>query len=187
MRVPLDGVAVDSSQVRLQCFKMPGGFAVERLQELFDRWYFKPLETLRSISKGDGGFIALAISCFLCERYATAILKESGQKGGETNIVRQFMRDFGTDQDTAQAFWKVMRHGLLHQGMPLQQEHGEPTLPRWHFSGRFSRPVELFSHSGGQVLRVQPWLVVDRVVQLCQENLVLFAGNDSFPWADIVQ
>jgi len=161
---------------------------MERLYELFDRWYVKPLETLSAVPNGDGAFIALATSCFLYERYATAVLKESGEKGSQTNILRQLMQDFNIDQETSQAFWRVMRHGLLHQGMPLQQEHGEPTLPRWHFSGRFTCPVELLvSHSGNQVLRVQPWLVANKVIQLCREDLVLFAGNDSFPWGDIVQ
>jgi len=159
--------------------------AHQHLAELFNRWYVKPLEALKSLPHGDGGFVALATVCFLYERYAKAVLTQAGQRADEDGVVRRFAQDFGTNLETAQVFWKVMRNGLLHQGMPMQRERGRQTLPRWVLSGRFHLPAQLVSQDGRHHLLVQPWLIVDMVVDLCQASLPLFAQNDSFPWADI--
>ena len=154
---------------------------------LFDRWYIQPLRVLNSLPRGDGGFIALATSCFLYERYATAVIKSSPANRRATTEAKidQFMQDFGVDKETATAFWNVIRDGLLHAAMPMQQEHGQQTLPAWAFRHNFPLPVELTEYDGKPILKVQPWLVMEKVISLWQNNLPLLEQNDSFPWAGI--
>lgn len=156
-------------------------------EELFEKWYVTPLKVLESIPDGDGGFVALATSCFLYERYTAAVIKSSP---GQTKLdrdtkTRQFMIDFEVDEDTAKAFWNVIRNGLLHGAMPKQREHGKQTLPYWAFRHDFAKPVELIEHSGKRILKIQPWLVMDKVLSLWQGNLGLLDQNDSLPWANV--
>lgn len=148
---------------------------------LFEKWYVTPLKVLQSIPDGDGGFVALATSCFLYERYATAVIKSSPHQ----TKIRQFMIDFEVDEDTAKAFWNVIRDGLLHGGMPKQLEHGKRTFPYWAFRHDFAKPVELIEHGGKRILKIQPWLVMDKVLSLWQRNLDLLDQNESFPWANV--
>jgi len=89
---------------------------------LFEKWYATPLRTLQSIPSGDGGFVALATSCFLHERYATSVIRNSPNptRVDRDAKFRQFMTDFEVDEDTAEAFWDVIRDGLL-QGVERRQ------------------------------------------------------------------
>ena len=155
---------------------------MEDPKDLFKRWYVQPLEKLKSISNGDGAFIALSTSCFLYERYAVAVIKQSGEKAEPEKKVKQLMTDFNIDKETAQSFWNVMRNGLLHQGMPTQKKN----LPRWRFNAEFIQPIALSKNKGLYELQVQPWLFMDRVVKLWQDNLHLLEQSNSFPWANIV-
>ena len=65
----------------------------------FKRWLAQPLEVLKELPDGDGGFIALATSCFLYERYATATIKAAGGKA-DISIVRyiQLATDYQKDR-----------------------------------------------------------------------------------------
>jgi len=71
---------------------------------LFERWYVRPLEELKKIPNGDGGFIALAISCCLYERYATAVLMDLCRRATKPNKLKQFQSDFAIDHRTAEVF-----------------------------------------------------------------------------------
>ena len=160
---------------------------MQKSEVLFNRWYVQPLRVLESIPDGDGGFIALATSCFLYERYVTAVIKSSpGNKRATKDAkISQFAKDFGVDKQTAEYFWQVIRDGLLHEAMPNQRKYGKQTLPTWAFRHDFPRPIELFEYKGQLVLKIQPWLFMKRVILLWQENLDLLEENDSFPWGSI--
>jgi hypothetical protein len=161
---------------------------MEKPEVLFEKWYVTPLRMLQALPCGDGGFVALATTCFLYERYVTAVIKSLPHKSKSDKDARitQFIIDFGVDEETARAFWDVIRDGLLHEGMPKQLEHGKKDLPQWAFRHDFSQPVELVKYDGKQVLKVQPWLVMEKVILLWQQNLGLVDKNDSFPWANVV-
>jgi len=160
---------------------------MEKPEALFDTWYVRPLRMLQSLPNGSGGFVALATSCFLYERYATAVIENSpnARKATRNAKINQFMNDFDVDEETAGAFWDVIRNGLLHGAMPKQRGHGKWPLPDWAFRHDFPKPVELFEHSGKLTLKVQPWMVMEKVISLWQENLDLLEQNDSFPWGNI--
>ena len=122
---------------------------------------------------------------FLYERYAVAIIKANGKgKADRIGKIKQFESDFGVDNETARAFWDVMRDGLLHSGMPKQAQ-SRPKLPSWAFRHDFPRPVKLAVEQGQKVLKVQPWLFMNKVLSFWSENLGLLDRSDSFPWGNI--
>lgn len=149
----------------------------EKAEKYFESWYIKPLSILESIPYGDGAFIALATSCFLYERYADAV---------QNSVTNQLMIDFGIDQETAIIFWNVMRNGILHTGMPKQKDRSK-SLPHWRFQHEFIQPIKLHKVNNlSAELQVQPWLFMNKVIDLWQKNLRLLDDNNSFPWAKII-
>lgn len=155
-------------------------------EESFNHWFVVPMQYLRSIPDNDGSFVALAISLFLYERYATIKLKQRGIKATEKNIPKQVVIDFNTDKDTAAAFWNVMRNGILHQGMPKQSEQGKKVFPDWIFHhNEVDHSIEIIEINGKKFLSVQPWMVINKVIALWIENLHLLDENQSFPWAQV--
>ncbi len=152
----------------------------------FQKWYAIPLAKLSELPNGDGGFVALATSSFLYERYAVAVIKATGKKADRDAKIRQLAADFQIDLPVAQAFWDVIRDGMLHQGMPKVSEHGQTNLPKWVFHNDFPLPIQMGKANGDDALLIQPWLFTQRVVQLWQENLSLIEKNGSFPWANVI-
>ena len=158
---------------------------MDKSQELFDRWFVSPLGQLESIPNGDGGFIALATCCFLYERYAIAIIKKSGKKANKPSLIRQFADDFGTNEETAKAFWAVVRDGILHQGLPKQSQHGMKNLPGYILHYSFTVPVELGDWRVEPALKIQPWRFMHKVIELWQDNIELLVASKSFPFPRI--
>ncbi|MCX6996822.1 MAG: hypothetical protein NTV49_06995 [Kiritimatiellaeota bacterium] len=132
---------------------------------LFKRWYVIPLKWLEQIPNGDGAMLALATSCYLYERYATAELQASGKKTSEDRIVAQLATDLNVEERTAGAFWDVVRNGFLHQGMPKLRDRRKGELPAWELNGAFAVPIRLVTTTPPR-LQIQPWLFRDRVLNL---------------------
>ena len=155
----------------------------------FERWFVQPLRQLENIPNGDGAFIALASSCFLYERYIRAKAAHTlGLKPDERFIPerpKQIAVDFQVDEDTARAFWDVMRNGLLHFAMPKHLK-GTKKSPRWHFHHDYTQSIQLNQWADGKwYLEIQPWKVVDRVLVICAQNINLITETQGFPWAII--
>jgi hypothetical protein len=149
----------------------------------FRIWYVEPLRVLEKIPTGQGGFIALATACFLYERYAVAVLNSQGKKADRLGKVRQLADDFDVDNATAKTFWDVIRDGLLHQGMPMQQKQGK-LLPRYAL--HYLYPVMALENIQGELwLKVQPWKFMNKVLKLWDSNFELIRTSGSFPWANI--
>lgn len=158
---------------------------MEDAHALFRRWYVQPLRHLEEIPHGDGAFIALAVSCALYERYATTLIIGSGLKAVRQAKIHQFMKDFQTDERTADVFWNVIRDGLAHQAMPLQNTR-QNKQPTWRFHHSYPKPVELSVVNGKDILKVQPWHFMNKVLALWEQRSELLAENASFPWGNIV-
>jgi len=148
--------------------------------ESFKIWYIEPLRKLEEMPSGQGGFIALATSCFLFERYAVAILNSQGKKADRAGKVGQLSKEFSIDIETANTFWNVIRNGMLHQGMPLHNEN----LLSCSFHHTYPA-IALIKKDGGRILIVQPWKFTDRVLELWINNIHLIKSSGSFPWAAI--
>ena len=120
----------------------------------FRMWYVEPLRALEVMPEGQGGFIALATACFLYERYAAAVLNSQGKKADRSGKLRQLVNDFNVNDATAKAFWNVIRDGLLHQGMPMQQKQGQ-ILPKCAFHHLY--PLITLENINEEIwLKVQP-------------------------------
>ena len=156
-------------------------------EHLFAIWFVEPLKTLKSIPGGNGGFIAIATSCFLYERFAKAKLNSQNITANDENFIKQLADDFNTDIKPASLFWTIIRHGILHQGMPMQGSRKDKDLPPWRFNGNFRLPFELVNEQGFDELRIHPWLFTEKVLELCQGNILLLEQNKSFPWAGVIQ
>lgn len=163
-----------------QPLTIPMPYAAE---DLFHRWFEVPLRTLKTLPHGDGVFVALSTACFLWERYAVAILKEQELEVTEDTRRMRFVDDFAVDEGTARVFWNVIRNGLNHQGMPLQKR--EKHFAQWDFRSSYLVPVRLGESGGQPVLQVQPWLFVDRVLELWNSRLDLLQRSTSFPWGSV--
>ena len=158
-------------------------------KERFEKWFVNPLRELEAIPDGAGAFIALAVSCFLYERYVRArVATETGKRFDHNLDVRfrnlQLARDFNTDEATATAFWKVMRNGLLHGGMPKHLK-GTKEMPKWRFEHSYPQAIGLVQQANGEWwLEVQPWKFMDGVIKICQDNIDLIT-SEGIPWATI--
>ncbi len=156
------------------------------IEKLFEHWFVAPLRWLQEIPNNDGSFIALATVLFLYERYVIAYLKSKGVKAMKKGIIQQVADDFEVDNKIATDFWDVMRNGILHQGMPKQMEQGEKKFPDWIFHHtKDTHPIEIRDIDNSPVLFVQPWMVLNKVIALWQENMELIDKNVSFPWAEV--
>ena len=49
--------------------------------ERFYGWFILPIEKLKELPEGDGGFLALSAALFLCERYYRALTNTLHEKG----------------------------------------------------------------------------------------------------------
>jgi hypothetical protein len=160
------------------------GGGMEEQKYLFERWYGNPLEKLRELPNGNGGFIALATSCTLYERYAKAIIRKNGLKADKAHFIAQLMADFAVDRQTARAFWEIIRDALLHQAMP-KPSAGKGKRIEWGFHSNYSEPMQLKHYRDFDFLQVNPWLFMDRVLSLCRDHLALLQESEAFPWAGI--
>lgn len=149
----------------------------------FNIWYVEPLRALEKMPKGQGGFIALATACFLYERYAVVTLKAQGKKADRAGKIEQLSIDFKVDDATANAFWDIIRDGLLHQGMPMQKKQGK-LLPKYAF--HHSYPLMSLENIREEMwLKVQPWKFMNEVLGIWDKNFELLKQSGSFPWANI--
>ena len=155
-------------------------------EESFNHWFVVPIQWLQAVPNNDGSFIALATALFLYERYIVAMLETKRIKADPKSQITQISSDFGIDEGTAKIFWGVMRHGILHQGMPRQLEHGKKAFPDWIFHhNEVEHPIEVIEINSVKILSVQPWMVVNKVMTLWKNNLHLLDQNQSFPWAQV--
>lgn len=154
-------------------------------QDLFNRWFREPLVHLELLPEGDGALVALGISCVLYERYARTLIKSTSKKADDAALLNQFAADFSVDASTTNMFWQVIRNGLLHQGIGLQAANRGTQFPEWSVSGEHPR-IQLQPGSPG-LLKVQPWPVRDRVLELWGSRPNLIDANQSFPWAMITR
>jgi hypothetical protein len=155
-------------------------------ENTFEKWFVAPLHYLQAIPNNDGSFVALAIALFLYERYSNAVLEKQGVKGKKEKKRKQMKliaKDFHIDTKLAETFWNIMRNGILHQGMPMQNGQ-EGKLPDWVFSHESNiKPIQLLEIENRPVLCVQPWIVVEKVISTWRANIELLEENLSYPWA----
>lgn len=136
---------------------------------LFSRWYEVPIQQLKRLPNGDGGFVALAVAMLLYERYVGVARGATLYEGvSPKDIGDQLAADLRMEADsvvdkaTAQLFWKIYRNGILHRGFPKEA----PGLPRWFLTEIPGRPIARGTANGVPILAVDPWKFAEFVTSL---------------------
>ena len=148
---------------------------------LFRRWYQAPIDKLRELPNGDGGFAALIIALPLYERLIKARLKLEGRAANDNATQAEINEDLSLTDDQRSKFWAIFRIGFMHQAM------GQAGRTQWLVSHEFTdRPV--FRHIGGrETICLDPWKFADRVVQEFLQRPELITVSESFPLAAILR
>lgn len=86
----------------------------------FIKWCVNPLEAIKKIPNGDGGFISLVYACHLYEKYVS--IKMEKEEMTTSEITNQLAIDFSITKNVAKKFWKLMRHGISHEAFPKSDQ-----------------------------------------------------------------
>jgi len=138
-------------------------------QEKFNKWCVKPLEIIKNIPNGDGGFIALVYACHLYEKYVAIKMKK--KKPTTSEITGHLCIDFSITKSLATQFWRLMRHGISHEAFPKSTQI-------WSMVDGSLPIKELIIPEGKykqKSINVIPFLFMDKVLSLFQENELYIA------------
>lgn len=146
----------------------------------FKIWYVEPINKLKELPNGNGGFVALIVGLPLYERLITAKLQINNQKTTEESIKSAMNIDLGITEGQRNVFWDLFRNGLLHQAMP------KPGKTSYFFRDDFS-DKPLFVESDGECfIYINPWKFTDRVVNEFLSQPELIIASESYPLASII-
>jgi len=142
----------------------------------FQKWFVEPIDKLKELPDGSGGFIALMVGLVLYERFIIAKLKTDDQKAIKDAIKESMMKDLRLSKKQQQIFWDMFRNGLLHQGMPKSGRTG------YWFHHSFSGYPEFVIENGQNYICIDPWKFTDRVIGYFLSNPDLLSVSTSFPF-----
>ena len=133
--------------------------------ERFEGWFVKPIEKLKELPEGDGGFLALSAALFLCERYYRTLTNtHEGQKDDES-FKRSAATDLGLDLKEFKCFWKVYRHGIQHQGMPRTYVEKNITY-KWQMDEGFNAIPEICPiDNQTREIQINPWKFAELMIE----------------------
>ena len=141
----------------------------------FEKWFKEPLERL--YSDEHSGFVILMISLPLLERYLRSKtgIDESPQLDSRfhQHLVQMFPA-LG-DVPTAKIFWRIYRHGLLHQAT-LKSEQGTVEVS---VRSRATSPITVLSTSDGWKFQVSPELLSRQVLAEIETHFSIFEAPAS--------
>jgi len=146
----------------------------------FRRWYFEPIEKLRKLPNGDGGFVAFMVGIALYERWITAKLKSKNQMADKKSIKKAMQDDLGLSDQERRIFWDMFRNGLFHKAMPKLGKTG------YWFNCTFSGYPEFKVLDGHPVIRIDPWKFTDRVIKEFLSDPKLIMESESYPLPSIL-
>ena len=143
------------------------------VQQRFDFWFSEPMEALRKLPNGNGGFVALATALPLFERYHVALKTSNPARTTARSEEQQLAVDFGLTESDATKIWDWMRNGMLH-GVAVKNEC---TLS---ISGNHTNILEL-TPGNPPTFKLNIWRFVERVLSLWKPHMDLFGASKPFP------
>ena len=149
--------------------------------ELFERWFGRPVEKLRELPNGDGGFAALMIAIPLYERFIVGKLKLEGSPTGPDEMKEAIGADLKLQDRERSTFWDMFRNGFMHHGMARDGK------TKWAVSHRFGELPEFKEIRGETIVCFDPWKFADRVLNAFRVDPRLITASDSFPLASIFE
>lgn len=160
----------------------PGASHMER----FYGWFILPIEKLKELPEGDGGFLALSAALFLCERYYRALtntLHEKGIRDDETFKI-EAAKDFRLSLDDFKCFWIVYRNGIQHQGTPKKYIDKNGIKYFSQISDEFNAIPEIYKlNAYKRLIRLSVWKFADFIIDKFKTNPAVFrkAISHTFP------
>ena len=147
--------------------------------ELFIRWYVNPIEKLKELPDGDGGFVAFMVALPLYDRYIVAKLKLDNKSTNPESVNAEMAKDLHLSTGEQKVFWGMFRNGFMHQAMPKDGN------TKWITSSKFTEFPEFVTINKTPYVQIDPWKFVDRVLNLFMEDQRLISASESFPLASI--
>ncbi|KUG23465.1 hypothetical protein ASZ90_006771 [hydrocarbon metagenome] len=155
------------------------------LMERFDGWFIKPIEKLKEMPEGDGGFLALSAALFLCERYYRAVTDTLNGKRDDEKFKVAAAKDLGLSLEDFNCFWIVYRNGVQHQGTPKKYIDKKNQIKYFfHISDEFNGIPEIYKiNSYKREIRLNVWKFVDLIITKFKTNEAVFkkAVSRTFP------
>ena len=145
----------------------PGASFMER----FDGWFVKPIEKLKELPEGDGGFLALSAALFLCERYYRTLTNTQDLRN-EKPFKKEAAKDLGLELEDFNRFWHVYRDGIQHQGMPRRFVDDKNNVTYgWNMDGRFSAIPTIYAVGAQrQEIRLNPWKFAELMISKFRDH-----------------
>ena len=147
--------------------------------ENFLIWFVEPINKLKELPNGAGGFVAFMVGLSLYERLLKARLSLSDKKADVKEFQRAMQADLHLNEQQRSFFWDFFRNGLLHQAMPKLGK------TNYCFHHTFSGIPEFTNINGQPSICIDPWKFTDRVLNEFLENPILIIRTNSYPFASI--
>ncbi len=160
----------------------------EEAVQLFIKWYVEPIEKLKDLPNGAGGWVAFMVALALYYRLITARLKSRGESNGkdDINVKTEMAKDLGLTLANLRKFWDMFRNGLLHKAMPKVKSRAGQT--HYRLDGSYSgSPQFIEEEDGVWVVCIDPWKFADRVLREFLSTPKLITVSDSCPLANIIE
>jgi hypothetical protein len=152
----------------------------EKALGYFRLWFVEPIEKLKELPSGAGGFIAFMVGLALYERLIVAKLKVENNSTAELFVQQAMADDLKLTNQQQRIFWDMLRNGLLHQAMPKAGK----TCCFFHHT--FTGYPEFKMQNEALIICIDPWKFTDRVLGDFISNPSLIIASGSYPLASIV-
>jgi len=152
--------------------------------ERFDGWFVKPIEKLKELPEGDGGFLALSAALFLCERYYRASTDTLSDKRDDETFKIAAAKDLELSPDDFKLFWIVYRHGIQHQGTPQKYIDKNKMKYIWQIADEFNGIPEIYKiNAYKREIRLSVWKFANLIINKFRNNPSVFqkAVSHTFP------
>ena len=160
----------------------PGASLIDR----FNGWFAAPIEKLKELPEGDGGFLALSAALFLCERYYRTLTKtHEGQKDNES-FKTEAAKELGLSLDDFKCFWMVYRNGIQHQGMPRMYKDKHNVSYTWRTSADFEAIPEFYNiDAHNREIRLNPWKFAELIINKFRANPAVLQNAVSHAFGEV--
>lgn len=145
--------------------------------ERFTMWYVEPIEILKTLPDGRGGFVAFMVGLALYERLVTTRLKLQEIPATKEHISQEMARDLELSSHQQSVFWRMFRDGLFHRGMPFSGKSG------FYFHDLFSAYPSFQRDGERTFVCIDPWKFTDRVIRefLAKPELIEVSASAPLP------
>jgi hypothetical protein len=157
----------------------------EEAVELFKRWYVEPIEKLKELPKGAGGWVAFMVALALYERLTKTKLKLKEKPANPDNVRQEMANDLDLSLDDQKTFWDMFRNGLLHGAMP--EVGPKAGLTHYWLDSSFSGRPQFIKKDGVPIVCIDPWKFADRVLKAFLSDPKLIMTSNSYPLANIIE